>query len=100
MEYKIFKKKLVIIKTDIIKNNDYLFSLLRDKRQVISEPVFSKKISDVFMKVYGIPISVRFLRMSWTTHFYKTNPTVKQIEEFSYKMAHSPIESALYKKII
>ena len=24
MEYKIFKKKLVIIKTDIIKNNDYL----------------------------------------------------------------------------
>ena len=98
-------KELIIIIDHYInekklKNNDYLFSLLRDKRQVISEPVFSKKISDVFMKVYGIPISVRFLRMSWTTHFYKTNPTVKQIEEFSYKMAHSPIESALYKKII
>jgi len=98
-------KELIIIIDHYInekklKNNDYLFSLSRDKRQVISEPVFSKKISDVFMKVYGIPISVRFLRMSWTTHFYKTNPTVKQIEEFSYKMAHSPIESALYKKII
>jgi hypothetical protein len=83
-----------------LKNGDYLFSLLRDKRETIEGPVFSKKISDVFKKVYGIPISARYLRMSWATHFYKTNPTAKEIKEFSEKMAHSPEESMLYKKII
>ena len=31
-------------------NNDYLFSLLKDKRQVISQSNFSKKVSDVFIK--------------------------------------------------
>ena len=83
-----------------LKNGDYLFSLLRDKREIIKGPVFSKKVSDVFKKVYGIPISARYLRMSWATHFYKTNPTARQIKEFSEKMAHSPDESMLYKKII
>jgi len=83
-----------------LKNGDYLFSLLRNKREVIKGSVFSKKISDVFYKVYGVPISVRYLRMSWATHFYKTNPSVKQIKEFADYMAHSSSESALYKKII
>ena len=83
-----------------LKNGDYLFSLLRNKREAIKESVFSKKISDVFYKIYGVPISVRYLRMSWATHFHKTNPTAKQMENFAYKMAHSQSESALYKKII
>lgn len=83
-----------------LKSGDYLFSLLRDKREVIKEPAFSKKISDVFEKVYGIPISVRFLRMSWATHFYSSNPSIKQIKEFTKTMAHSKDESELYKKII
>ena len=33
--------------------------------------------------------------MSWASHFYKTNPTAKQIKEITYKMAHSTNESAL-----
>ena len=60
-----------------LKNGDYLFGLLRNKREVIKESVFSKKISDVFDKIYGVPISVRYLRMSWATHFHITNPTAK-----------------------
>jgi len=83
-----------------LRNGDYLFSLLRNKREMIHESVFSKKISDVFYKIYGIPISVRYLRMSWATYFHKTNPTSKQLENLAYKMSHSMIESALYKKII
>lgn len=83
-----------------LKNGDYLFSKLRDKREVIDEPAFSKKISDIFYKVYGVPISVRYLRMSWATHFYMTNPSARQIKEFAYKMAHSPEESIKYKKLI
>ena len=83
-----------------LKNGDYLFSKLRDKREVIDEPAFSKKISDVFNKVYGVPISVRYLRMSWATHFYMTNPSAKHIKEFTFKMAHSPYESIKYKKLI
>jgi len=83
-----------------LKSGDYLFSKLRDKREVIDEPAFSKKISDIFNKVYGVPISVRYLRMSWATHFYMTNPSARQIKEFTFKMAHSPDESIKYKKLI
>ena len=32
-------------------NGDYLFSLLGNKREVINEPVFSKKISNLFCKI-------------------------------------------------
>ena len=67
---------------------------------MIQESVFSKKISDVFYKIYGTPISARYLRMSRATHFHKTNPTAKQLENIAYKMSHSTNESSLYKKII
>ena len=83
-----------------LKNGDYLFSLLRDKREVISEPTFSKKVSNIFYKVYGTPICERFIRMSWATHFHKTNHTAREIKDFAYKMAHSVEESMRYKKLI
>jgi hypothetical protein len=38
------------------------------KREAIAEPNFSKKISDVFNKVYNVPISIRYIRMSHTTN--------------------------------
>ena len=83
-----------------LRNGDYLFTLLRNKREMLQESVFSKKISDIFYKIYGVPISVRYLRMSWATYIHKTNPTAKQLENLAYKMSHSTNESALYKKII
>ncbi len=38
--------------------------------------------------------------MSWATHIYSKNISVKEIKEFAYKMSHSPEESILYKKLI
>lgn len=80
------------------REGDYLFSLLRDKREVIKESVFSSKISNVFKKVYGIPISERFIRISWATYFNKSNPSLYEIKEFSKLLAHSPEENMRYKK--
>ena len=83
-----------------LRNGDFLFSLMRDTKEPISEPNFSPKVKGVFKKVYGIPISMRFIRMSWATDLYASNPTQTKVKEIAFKMAHSPAESALYKKII
>lgn len=83
-----------------LKNGDFLFSLMRDKKEPIAESNFSAKVKGVFQKVYGIPISIRFVRMSWATELYASNPTQAKIKIITNMMAHSPLESALYKKII
>ena len=83
-----------------LKNDDYLFSLERDKREAISQPNFSKLISNVFNKIYNIPISIRFLRMSHTSYLLNKNPTIKQMEILADYMAHSTEEQGKYKKII
>ena len=83
-----------------LRNGDFLFSLLRDKKEPIAESNFSAKVKEVFNKVYGIPISMRFVRMSWATDLYASNPTQAKVKEITFKMSHSPMESALYKKII
>ena len=83
-----------------LKNGDFLFSLLRDRKEPIAEPNFSAKVKEVFKKVYGIPISMRFIRMSWATALYASNPTQAKVKDITFKMSHSPLESALYKKII
>jgi hypothetical protein len=83
-----------------LKKNDYLFHLDRDPREVISQPNFSKLISNVFFKVYNIPICIRFLRISHTSYLLNKNPTLKQMEILAEKMAHSPEEQAKYKKIL
>ena len=61
---------------------------------------FSKKIKDVFRKVYNEPISVRFLRMSWISNLMKTNPTNKEMKKLAYEMAHSTDEQKRYNKIL
>ena len=43
---------------------------------------------------------MRFIRMSWATDLYSTNPTQAKVKEIAFKMAHSPAESALYNKIL
>ena len=82
-----------------MKEGDYLFSLETDKRRPISQPNFSKKIQEVFYKVYKEPISVRFLRMSWISALMKTNPTNKEMKDLAEKMAHSTEEQSRYNKI-
>lgn len=88
------------ISSNNLKNNDYLFHLERDKREIISQPTFSKKISDVFKEIYNVPISIRFLRMSHISHLMKTNPTIKQMKILADYMAHSIQEQGKYKKIL
>jgi hypothetical protein len=83
-----------------LKNDDYLFHLGRDKREVISQPNYSKKISNVFNKIYNIPISIRFLRMSHISYLLNKNPSIKQMEILADYMAHSPDEQGKYKKIL
>ncbi len=68
-------------------------------KEIISEPDFSGKVTNVFKKVYDIPISVRYIRMSWASALYSINPTVSEIKEITTKMAHSVDESSKYKKI-
>jgi hypothetical protein len=82
-----------------LKSGDYLFSLERNKKEAIAESNFSSKVSNVFNKVYDTPVSVRFIRMSWASSLYTKNPTVKQIKELAYMMAHSPDESRKYNKL-
>ena len=81
-------------------NGDYLFSLARDKREAIVESNFSAKISNVFNKIYNIPISIRFIRISWVSDLLSQNPSIKQMEILADYMAHSPQEQQLYKKIL
>ena len=81
-------------------DGDYLFSLKCNKNKVISQPNFSHLISDVFFKVYNIPISVRFIRMSHITYLLNKNPTIKQMEILAFQMAHGLEEQGKYKKIL
>ena len=82
-----------------LKPNDYLFHLQQSVKEVISESNFSTKVSTVFKKIYDVPISIRYIRMSWASALYARNPSVKEIKDITVKMAHSPDESSKYKKI-
>ena len=81
-------------------NGDFLFSLKTDKNKVIAHSNFSHLISNVFKKVYNIPISIRFLRMSHITYHLLKNPSIQEMELLAYKMGHGQTEQQLYKKII
>ena len=83
-----------------LSDGDYLFSLKCNKNKVISQPNFSHLISDVFFKVYNIPISLRFIRMSHITYHLSKNPTIKQMEILAFQMAHGLEEQGKYKKIL
>lgn len=83
-----------------LSDGDYLFYLSRDKREIISEPNFSKKVSNVFYKVYNIPISIRFLRMSWSVWINTQKFSVNTKKEYINKLAHSYEENQRYFKIL
>jgi hypothetical protein len=71
-----------------------------DKRRPISQPNFSKKIEQVFYKVYKEPLSVRFLRMSWISALMKTNPIKEEMKELAKLMSHSKDEQSRYNMIL
>jgi hypothetical protein len=83
-----------------LKEGNYLFSLESNKKKEMAESNFSKKVVEVFYKVYKEPISVRFLRMSWISALMKTNPTNIQMKKLANEMAHSKEEQSKYNKIL
>ena len=79
---------------------DYLLSLSIDKKMIISEPNFSKKVSNVFYKVYNQNISIRFLRISWSVWINTQNFSINTKKEYINKLAHSYEENQRYFKIL
>ena len=86
-----------------LKELDYLFYSNKNPKDKLSQSNFSTKISTTFKKVYGIPISIRYIRKSHSTHLYNTAHTNKwstnEINKYQDMMAHSSGESNLYRVI-
>jgi len=80
-----------------LKDGDLLFKT--DDNKIISEGNFSVKISNILKKVYDVPICIRYLRISWVSNLYKTNPTGQEIKNLAYSMSHSTEEARRYNKI-
>lgn len=86
-----------------LKEMDYLFYSHKNPRDKISQSNFSSKISNTFKKVYGIPISIRYIRKSHSTYLYNIAHEKKwstnNIKKYQEMMAHSSGESSLYRVI-
>lgn len=80
-----------------LKDGDLLFKT--DDNKIISEGNFSAKISNIFKKVYNVPISIRYIRMSWVSNLYNKNPTGQEIKNLAFSMSHSTDEARKYNKI-
>jgi hypothetical protein len=87
------------LKTKGLSSGDKFIPLNRNKNEMLDEGNFSNRIKNVFHKVYGIPISLRYIRMSWSSDLYSKIPNVKEIKQLSFMMWDSPNESRLYNKL-
>ena len=79
-----------------LKDGDYLFHLGRDKRELIKQSNFSKKIGDVFKKVYGQRITSRLIRNSKTSNIQ--DYSYEEREDFARDMGHSVNQQLKYSK--
>ena len=73
------------------KNNDLLFNYKSNN--------FGKKLTNIFKKVYSENITVRWLRISYTSYIRKQNLTNNELKVISEKMAHSLETNSKYNKI-
>ena len=55
----------------------------------ITESAMSKRITSLFRRVTGKPITVCALRHSRITYFWKCNPTPKEVKQLAKNMGHS-----------
>ena len=74
------------------KNDDYLFSLTSNKLGI--------EINRIFKKIYNENITLRWIRISYTTYIRKKNLTNNELKNISEKMAHSIVTNSRYNKII
>jgi hypothetical protein len=99
---KVFKKQVVEIPDEIkalvkeyltakkINIGDYVFGLVRNKKEYISQGNFSTKIKTVFNKLYDANITNRWIRMAYATE--KGGKVIDAVEEFekdASKLSHS-----------
>jgi len=73
------------------KTNDLLFNYKSNN--------FGKKLTNIFKKVYSENITVRWLRISYTSYIRKQNLTNNELKIVSEKMAHSLETNSKYNKI-
>lgn len=73
------------------KNSDLLFNYKSNN--------FGKKLTNIFKKVYSENITVRWLRISYTSYIRKQNLTNNELKIISEKMAHSLETNSKYNKI-
>ena len=85
--YEIFR----IINEKKINLNEYLFNY--------NANTFGKKITSIFKKLYNENITVRWLRISYTSNIRKQNLTNNELKIISDKMAHSLETNSRYNKI-
>jgi hypothetical protein len=71
--------------------NEYLFNY--------NANTFGKKITSIFKKLYNENITVRWLRISYTSNIRKQNLTNNELKIISDKMAHSLETNSRYNKI-
>tara|TARA_B000000477_G_C6094938_1_gene229464 strand:+ start:802 stop:1812 length:1011 start_codon:yes stop_codon:yes gene_type:complete len=100
---KVFGKQIYYIDDDIKnlinehisinnkKKNDLLFNYKSNN--------FGKKLTNIFKKVYSENITVRWLRISYTSYIRKQNLTNNELKIVSEKMAHSLETNSKYNKI-
>ena len=99
---KTFKKQQIDIPDDIkelikeyldknkIKIGNYILGQQKDRRKAISQGNFSKKIKDVFNKLYNTDITNRWIRQSYATE--KGGDILKKLQDFekdAIKLSHS-----------
>lgn len=98
---KTFKKQIIDITNMTLKNiiNNYLKQTNTDKLFNYSSNNFGKKISSIFKEIYNEDITVRWLRISYTTYIRKENKSNNELKDISYKMAHSIQTNSRYNKI-
>jgi hypothetical protein len=83
-----------------LKEGDYLFHLMRSKHEPQKESFFSMRVSEVFEVVYGVKISVRFIRMSWSNYINTQQISFNEKQKYIRRMSHSLAESQRYFKLI
>tara|TARA_B110000003_G_scaffold274072_1_gene313104 strand:+ start:734 stop:1744 length:1011 start_codon:yes stop_codon:yes gene_type:complete len=100
---KVFGKQIYYIDDDIKnlinehisinnkKKNDLLFNYKSNN--------FGKKLTNIFKKIYSENITVRWLRISYTSYIRKQNLTNNELKIVSEKMAHSLETNSKYNKI-
>ena len=88
------------IALDKRKENEYLISTDKDKRQVIEQSNFSNLLSKVFYKAYRVKTNLDYIRKSAIINFLKVPRTNKEKKEFAEAMSHSIEEQSKYYKIL